>query len=319
MSLLVRNQSTQVLKSAELNQCARLTFSRQENGASGCAIERSMSPPIGQLQLPNMDTLYASPSCAIPLPIATLPAATGISGIKREILGVKTASSSLILPDFVDMVELNSPTNGPLAFPCLRQTTRLLHHIPTDTASGVYSSRSTVLRPMCTTMNQSNAPCLSSKQLIASVRTSVGRKTHTSTQFITQTGQSTSSSRGDETGHWQDCLEADHCSRKLNGAAAWLAVLWYLSTTNCRYSATKCGCGRHTTAGLGYIRIVLISGSGSGSDGEVNEVVVIGNRLVRAVPHCMAPVLGIDQVVDPCETQLRGIVKVNGSTARSSR
>ncbi|KAK1534025.1 hypothetical protein CPAR01_10733 [Colletotrichum paranaense] len=78
-----------VLKSAELNQCARLTFSRQENGASGCAIERSMSPPIGQLQLPNMDTLYASPSCAIPLPIATLPAATGISGIKREILDVK--------------------------------------------------------------------------------------------------------------------------------------------------------------------------------------------------------------------------------------
>ncbi|KAK1493773.1 hypothetical protein CCUS01_03074 [Colletotrichum cuscutae] len=36
-----------------------------------------------------------------------------------------------------------------------------------------------------------------------------------------RTGQSTSSR------HWQDCLEADHCSRKLNGAAAWLAVLWY--------------------------------------------------------------------------------------------
>ncbi|KAK1446423.1 hypothetical protein CMEL01_10666 [Colletotrichum melonis] len=157
-----------VLKSAELNQCARLTFSRQENGASGCAIERSMSPPIGQLQLPNMDTLYASPSCAIPLPIATLPAATGISGIKREILGVK--------PWPLDSLHF-----------C---------HDSTDTASSVYSSRSTVLRPMCTTMNQSNALCLSSKQLIASVRTSVGRKTHTSTQFITQTGQSTSSSRG---------------------------------------------------------------------------------------------------------------------------
>ncbi|KAK1539907.1 uncharacterized protein CCOS01_01221, partial [Colletotrichum costaricense] len=140
----------------------------KENGASGCAIERSMSPPIGQLQLPNMDTLYASPSCAIPLPIATLPAATGISGIKREILGVK--------PWPLDSLHF-----------C---------HDGTDTASGVYSSRSTVLRPMCTTMNQSNAPCLSSKQLIASVRTSVGRKTHTSTQFITQTGQSTSSSRG---------------------------------------------------------------------------------------------------------------------------
>lgn len=73
-----------MFKSAELDQCARLTFSRHENGASGCAIERSMGPPIGQLHLPNMDAPFASPSCAIPLPIATLAAATGISGTSQK-------------------------------------------------------------------------------------------------------------------------------------------------------------------------------------------------------------------------------------------
>ncbi|KAK7436011.1 hypothetical protein Landi51_12765 [Colletotrichum acutatum] len=31
-----------------------------------------------------MDALFASPSRAIPLPIATLPAATGISGISQK-------------------------------------------------------------------------------------------------------------------------------------------------------------------------------------------------------------------------------------------
>ncbi|KAK1701565.1 hypothetical protein BDP55DRAFT_625772 [Colletotrichum godetiae] len=111
-----------------------------------------------------MDALFASPSCAIPLPIATLPAATGISGIsqkgKLECQGDKGPAANparrvypvcavarlcllrlhgpdpsidcFVVPDsarLVDMVELNSPTNGPLALPAANNTAAASHTV----------------------------------------------------------------------------------------------------------------------------------------------------------------------------------------------